>query len=253
MTNSALTALVVVLAMQTAPRMQSLIAVVRPVLPFPGATADGDLPADNSAASKWFVLWPAAADDTRITVRANPLHPDVQKASADAMGEINKAVAAAERRAQAAYDRALEQLRKGGKTGELEPVTLDDEGVAGQRIDAELEATIELDSAASFEIDSGEAPTVAPAATAGVWVVSVPANTYRSGDSKERREQFRAAESRLFFGLSSRPDATKLGNRPRYRVTVPQSITAFCVVIRGNAELVAELTASADWAQLAAR
>lgn len=252
MTNVVLTAMAVVLAIQAAPRMQSLIAAVRPVLPFPSANAGGDLPADNSAASKWFVVWPADADETRIIVRANPLHPDVQKASAEAMGEINRAVAAAERRAQAAYDRALEQLRKGGKTGELEPVTLDDEGVAGQRIDAELEAIIELTSAASFEIESGEAPTIAPAA-GGIWVVSVPANTYRSGDSKERREQFRAAESRLFFGLVSRPDLTRVGDGPRYRGTIPPSTTAFCVLIRGNAELVAELTSGVDWTQLAAR
>jgi type II secretory pathway pseudopilin PulG len=199
------------------------------------------------------VLWPATADDTRIIVRANPLHPDVQKASAEAMGEINRAVAAAERRAQAAYDRALEQLRKGGKTGELEPVTLDDEGVAGQRIDAELEVIIELAAAASFEIESGEGPTITPGANAGIWVVSVPANTYRSGDAKERREQFRAAESRLFFGLPSRPETSRPGGGARYRVTIPQSATAFCVVIRGNAGLVAELTANADWTQLAAR
>jgi hypothetical protein len=241
------------LALQPAAGMERLIAAVRPVLPFPDARAGGDLPIDNSAASKWFVVWPGAPDETRIIVRANPLHPDVQQASAEAMEAINAAVAVAERKAQAAYDRALEQLRKTGKAGELEPVTLDDEGVAGQRIDAELEVTIDLTPATSFEIDGDEAPAITAGAGGPTWIVSVTAHTYSAGEGKERREQFRAAESRLLFGVPSRPDTTRLRDAPRFRVAITPSATAFAVVIRGNATLVAALTSEADWTLLAAR
>src|SRR5262245_58161285 len=114
-------------------RIDALAAAVRPALPFPAATSDGELPADQSAIAKWFVIWPSTADDTRIIVKANPLHPDTQKAGAEAMNRINAAVAAAERRAQAAYDKALEELRRTGKGGDIESITLDDEGVAGER------------------------------------------------------------------------------------------------------------------------
>ena len=109
-----------------APRIDALVAAVRPVLPYPAASPDGELPADNSTASRWFVVWPAGPVDTRIVVKANPLHPETQKAGAQAMDQINAAVAAAERRAQDAYDKAIEQLRRTGKGSELEAITLDD-------------------------------------------------------------------------------------------------------------------------------
>ena len=75
-----------------APRIDALVAAVRPVLPFPGASDDGELPADNSAQSRWFVVWPANPGDTRIVVKGNPLHPETQKAGAQAMDQINAAV-----------------------------------------------------------------------------------------------------------------------------------------------------------------
>ena len=238
-------------AAQLSPRMTSLVEAVKPVLPFPSSAPDGDLPIDNSAASRWFVVWPSDGDDTRIIVRANPLHAEVQQASADAMEEINAAVAAAERRAQASYDRALEQLRKTGTAGSLATVTLDDEGVAGERIDAELEVTIDLADAASFEIASGEAPTVQPGTGAVSWIVTIPPNTYRPTSGDDRREHFRAAETRLYFGVTSRPTVTRQGDEPRFTVEIPAA--AFSVIIRGNASLVPKLVTAADWSRLSPR
>ena len=241
------------LATQLTPAMDALVAALRPVLPYPPANAAGDLPSDNSAASRWFVVWPSERDDTRVIVRGNPLHPEVQKVSAEAMGHINAAVTAAERRAQAAYDRALEQLRKTGKSTELEPLTLDDEGIAGERIDAELEVTIELTPVAPFELTSGEAPAIAAAVNGAAWRVSVPAITYRLASGADRREHFRAAESRLYFGIAAAPTVSRVGDEPRYRVQVTPSATAICVTVRGNESLVGEIVTNTDWSRLARR
>jgi hypothetical protein len=240
-------------AAQLLPRMSALVDVVRPLLPFPTANSDGDLPADNSPTARWFVVWPEGAEATRIIVRGNPLHPEVQKSSVAAMEEINAAVAAAERRAQASYDRALERLRKTGKGGELETISLEDEGVAGQRIDAELEVVIELAAAESFEIHSGQAPVVASGRGGVGWVVTVPANVYRSTTAEGQREHYRAAESHLYFGVSGRPTVDQVGDEPRFKVAISPSNTAFSVVMRGNASLVSTLVNEGDWARLVSR
>jgi hypothetical protein len=246
-------ALAGLLAAQLTPAMEALVAALRPVLIYPSANAAGDLPSDNSAESRWFVVWPAERDDSRVIVRANPLHPDVQKMSAEAMEDINAAVTAAERRAQAAYDRAIDQLRKTGKSTELEPVTLDDEGIAGERIDAELEVTIELTPVAAFELISGAAPAIQAVPNTAAWRVSVPANTYRLTTGTDRREHFRAAESRLYFGVSTPPTVARVGDEPRYRVHITPSATAICVTVRGHEALVGAIVATTDWSQLAAR
>ncbi len=233
------------------PRVDALVAALRPVLPYPGASAKGELPADNRAAPRWFVVWPDRPDDTRIVVKANPLHPDTQKAGAAAMDQINAAVVAAERRAQAAYDKALEQLRRTGKGSELEVITLDDEGIAGERIDAELEAVIELQPVESFSIESSEAPLVEEGHGGPAFSVSVGPNTFRRATGGDRREHFRAAEVRLYFGPVTRPEVARESDEPRYRVTIAPSADGFAVVIRGNAALVRQMANETDWSRLA--
>jgi hypothetical protein len=233
------------------PRLDALVAAVRPVLPYPGASADGELPADNAATSRWFVVWPGSPGDTRIVVRANPLHPETQKAGAAAMDQINAAVVAAERRAQEAYDKAMEQLRRTGKGSELEVITLDDEGIAGERIDAELEVVLELQPAESYAIDSSQAPVVEAGRGGVTFSVSVGPNTYRPLRGTDRREHFRAAETRLYFGPVTRPEVTREGDEPRYRVTIAPSADGFAVVIRGNESLVRQIVAEANWLRVA--
>ncbi len=239
------------LVAQVPARMARLVDAVRPVLPFPSSTPAGDLPADNSAAHKWFVIWPTEPGDTRIIVRANPLHPEVQEASAEAMEKINIAVAAAERRARESYERALESLRKTGKSGELDVISLEDEGIAGERIDAELEVTIELAAVESFDIPSGEHPVVQPGTKGAAWVMTIPANAYRTTTGDDRREHFRAAESRVYLGVTAPPRVAKRDG-PVYRVTLNESApkTGAVVIIRGNASLVSALTTDTDWSRL---
>jgi hypothetical protein len=231
-------------------RFAALADAVRPLLPYPPASPGGEAPADNSADSKWFVVWPSQPDDTRIVVRANPLHPETQKAAAAAMEQIHAAVVAAERRAQAAYEKAMDEFRRTGKGADLDPVTLDDVGIAGERIDAELEMVIELTPVESFDIASGVPPTVAEGTRGPAWKVTIPANTYRSSTADDRREHFRAAEVHLYFGEVARPDVHRQGDEPQFRVLIPPAPAGFRVVLRGNETLVTQLADAADWSRL---
>ncbi len=239
------------LGAQAAPRIDALVAAVRPALPYPGASSDGDFPADNSAEPKWFVLWPRTPDETRIIVKANPLHPETQKLAAIAMGRIQEAVIAAERRAQASYDRALDELRRTGTATDIDGISLDDEGSAGERIDAELELVIELSEPHTFSVTSGVAPVVAAGRGGPTWTFTIPAHTYRATRGDDLREHFRAAETVLYFGIAARPDVTSRGDDPAYTVSVLSASQGVAVVLRGNEQLLKEVAATANWARLA--
>jgi hypothetical protein len=243
---------VATLGAQSTGRIDALVAAVRPALPFPGASSDGDFPADNSPASKWFVVWPAP-EESRIVVKANPLHPETQKAAELAMGRIQEAVVAAERKAQAAYERALEELRRTGTGTNIEGISLDDEGIAGERIDAELEVVIELQAAEAFVVRSGVAPVVAAGTGGPTWTVTVPGNTYRAKRGADLREHFRAAETTLYFGPVGRPEVARKGDDFTFNVSVPPSPQGFAVVVRGNEAILQNIVATANWTLLGSR
>jgi hypothetical protein len=240
------------LSAQGVPTATGLIDSVRPALPFPSSDNDGELPADGSSTAKWFVVWPRAEGERRIHVKANPLHPDTQAATAAAMGRIQEAVEAAERKAQAAYDRAVEEVRRTGKTTNVDGVTLEDEGVAGERIDAELELTIDLNTPTeSFQIHSSVAPKIVKGSQGVSWIVTTDPNTYRDEERGTPRDRFHAAEARLLFGVTEPPTVTRRASAPRFDVTIPPSPGAFTVVVRGNETLLKQLLSQADWARLA--
>ena len=238
---------------QLAPRVEQLVAALRPALPFPGASADGQEPAEGGADARWFVVWPASSHDARVIVRANPLHPDVQAAGAAAMGKINQAVLAAELKAQADYERAVAKVRAGAGAADVDGVTLDDEGLAGERIDAELELTIELTDVESFELWTSEAPVVHAGTNGAAWLVTTAANTYRETTGPNPRERFRPAEARVYIGPFSRPSVTRRGRLPQFAVTLPPSLGSVAVQLRGNADLVDRVIRTADWSRLGTR
>jgi hypothetical protein len=232
------------------PPVSKLVEALRPALPYPEGDEAGMQPATGGDAHRWFVIWPAADDDPRVIVRANPLHPETQRAVAEAEAAIQRAVAAAERRAQAAYDRALDEFRRTGKGSSIESITLDDEGVAGQRIDADLELTIALVPLSTLQVQSGIAPTVAAGTGGASWLVRIPANEYLEGDGAARRTVFHAAEAYLAFGEPSRPDVSRLDDRPLHAVTWAHGSSGFLVVLRGNASLLDEVLTTANWSRL---
>lgn len=238
-------------APQVSAQMDALVAAVRPALPFPAADANGELPAQGGAETKWFVVWPTESDGRLIQVKANPLHPDTQRASAAAMVRIQEVVEAAERKAQAAYDRALEEVKRSGKAPDLDGVTLEDEGIAGERIDAELALTIALDASPSFEIGSSVAPTTTPGSNGVTWTIATEANTYRVGSGGGMREHFRPAETRLIFGTTARPAVRRRGADHHFVVAVAPGARVFSVVLRGNEALLREVVTRANWGLLA--
>lgn len=236
---------------QVDPRVEALTQAVRPVLPYPDADADGELPVAGGADSKWFVVWPKTSEDRRIHVKANPLHPETQAAGAAAMARIQAAVEQAERKAQAAYEKALEELRRTGKSVDVDGVTLEDEGVAGQRIDAELELVIELNEVASYEIGSSEAPEITSGPNGVTWSITTKANTYREGDGPSAREHFRSAEARLIFGGITRPVVRRIADAQRFTVSIAPDPGAFMVVLRGNDGLLNQVKTGAEWTRVA--
>ena len=238
---------------QTTPRLDALVTALRPVLPFPAAAPDGATPATGGADSKWFVVWPSDPADTSVVVKANPLNPDTQKAGATAEGPIQAAVVQAERKAQAAYERAVDELKRTGKiSGDLTGISLEDEGIAGEKIDAELELTIDLEPGArSFEVTSSQPPAITAGTTGVTWLVTIPANTYRDASGSDTREHFRAAEARLYFGTLARPTVSKRDDRPRFSVALTPTPDTFTVMIRGNEALLKTLLTGVDWSLVA--
>jgi hypothetical protein len=160
---------------------------------------------------------------------------------------------AAERKAQAAYERALEELRRTGTGTNIEGISLDDEGIAGERIDAELEVVIELQALEAFVVRSGVAPVVAAGTSGPTWTVTVPANTYRAKRGADLREHFRAAETTLYFGPVGRPEVARKGDDFTFNVSVPSSPRGFAVVVRGNEAILQQIVATANWPALAPR
>jgi len=236
-------------ATQTPEQMATLVEVLRPALPFPAADVNGDVPVRGGESARWFVIWPGA-EERIVVVRANPLHPDIQALGAEAMARIQEAVVAAERKAQAAYERAVKELQRTGKATNLDTVTLEDEGVAGERIDAELELTIGLERPMSFEIGSSRAPVVAAGTTGARWTITTAANTYKEKHDSGAREHFRPAETRLIFGNSPAPTVARRGDTDHYAVTLVPSPGTVVVVLRGNEALLGEVLTKADWSKL---
>ena len=234
-------------------RMQMLVDAVKPALPVPAAAEDGTVPERGAEESKWFVVWPSEPGDTAIVVKANPLHPDTQKLVANAEEAIQRAVAIAERKAQAAYDRALDELKRTGKATDLDGISLEDEGAAGQRLDADLELTIKLVDPAGYEVGSSVAPAVTTGPPGVTWQVTMPSNTFQDQRTPDRRDQFAAAETRLFVGPIARPAVNRVDDRPRFAVVVPAASRGLAIVLRGNETLLKHVLAGAEWSRVVPR
>jgi hypothetical protein len=226
------------------------------VLPFPEATADG-LPANGDAAPLWTVRWPAG-DERTIEVTANPLNVANQKRAAQAEVEIQNAVRVAQQRSQSDYERALAEFTRGErKTSPIREVSLFDDGVTGERFDAETRLTIVVHVAPptlDYEVSSSLEPSVSTLAP-GVVAVGVASNTYRTPSSPEEpaRSRFAPAQARVFIG-THRPPEIREHEDDRFAVTIRQPGVAeplpVVVAVSGNGELVQDVLRGADWTRL---
>lgn len=219
---AAIAAPLAVSAQDTAPSdhvMQAVRAAMAPALPYPASDALGSLPADGKSDAPWMVR-PFEPGERAVYVLANPLNEVHQRRAAKAMAEIEASIEAAQRRAEAQFERAVAEAKRTGRSQEVDGVTLADEGIAGAKIDAESHVTIDV----SF----GE--SVPP----GVSISTTPASVYRGDDGIER---FREAQSTVSLGAS-------------HERAEPARRSSLVIRLRGNEMLIADLLRKSDWASL---
>ena len=162
--------------------MSAVRAAMAPALPFPASDELGSLPADGKSNGPWMVK-PLQPGDRIIEILANPLNEEHQRRSTKAMAQIEASIEAAQRRADLQYERAIAEAKRTGRSQDVDGVTLNDEGLAGQRIDAESHVTVEVALTAS--------------GTKSVSIDSAPPGISRGDDGVER---FREARSTVSVG-----------------------------------------------------
>jgi hypothetical protein len=242
------------------PSIRSVLAdLLAPALPYPRAREDGT-PENGDTSALWTVIWPLDAE-ARVEVVANPLNLENQKRAAAAEAQIQGAAMRSQQRSQGDYERAVAQFARGDRPGPVREVSLDDDGVAGERFDADARLLIEVvvDPAGTvFSVASSVEPRVDPAVRGAVAVV-VPANTYTEPgvNGELSRTRFAAAQARVYVGGVSPPVVRKRGDADRYDVTVPLASGdtvghRVAVTLSGNSTLVDQVLERADWARLQA-
>jgi hypothetical protein len=223
-------------------------------LPFPDTVADGTVPVNNNAEALWMIE--ADQRDQTIRIQANPLNAVAQLRATRAMAQIESNIQAAQRRAEVQYEAALAEAKRSGRSQAVDGVTLSDEGVAGERIDAESQATIVV------EFHEREYRYLVP----GTMEPS-PVDTFPHADStvlmtpghlyKDEAGTEHWAESHRIVLLGRNLDTKVTKQRDGlYRVTaVPTTpattgLDSLSLHVRGNSELVSDILAKTNWAQL---
>ena len=231
---------------------QALIDALTPALPYPRARADG-IPESGDAGPAWSVRWPGEGDEPGVEVIANPLNADTQARAAQAEQEAQAAVMRAQRRSQADYERALEEFARDGRVSPIREVTLEDEGVAGERFDAESELVVTLELApgpAPVSILSSVAPVV-ETISERVMVVRVAPNTFReTANGQPSFLRFAPATARVYLGPFGSPSIARVGAEDRWEVTTTptgSSAQTAVMVLSGNEGLLADVLKRADW------
>lgn len=238
----------------------ALVTAVGKALPFPVATADGT-PEKGGADAVWTVRWPAA-DGLRVEVLANPLNAGNRDRALKAEQEIQKSAMNAQRRSQGDYERALNEFERTGRTSaSIREISLRDDGLAGERYDAESQLTITAQAIAAthrYTVSTSTMPEVSTAVP-GVVVLRVPANAYLEEEVSglPGAARYCPEQAWVFFGPVGAPDIKRLGG-----ADVDVSLTGggqaaaggrgTAVWISGNAALVEQVLTQADWSVLRA-
>ena len=233
--------------------MNAVRAAMAPGLQsFPDTEPDGATPVGGNTNALWMVR-PLQPGDTSIEIHANPLNEVNQLKANRAMAIIERNIEAAQRRAAAQYDRAVEEARRTGKSQEVDGVTLSDEGIEGAKIDAESQVFVDVafnQPAYRYLINSGAQPVSSTELAGGVAIVSFPSNTYR--DSATNADRFFAAEAVVFLGRIVQPKVSKSGDNS-YEVfgtatpTDRVGVNTIVLRLKGNEALVKELLKKTTW------
>lgn len=239
------------------PLAEALVASVRPALTFPDARPDGTAP-DASPTPVWTVRWPA--DGTaRVEVVANPLNPGNRARALQVEEEIQKSARQSQDRSQADYEQALRDFARIGKVGAIHEVSLDDEGLAGERYDAESQLSIEAIEVSGdhrFEVGTSRPPEVFPGSDGVAAVIRVAANEYDDRrDGADALRRYCAEQAWVLLGsLTPRVDFRRDGSKAVLTIPAPPAGAGRPVIValRGNVELVDRVLQNATWAPLRA-
>jgi hypothetical protein len=236
----------------------ALRPALAPALPFPETQPDGTAPG-GAPEPIWTVTWPKAGD-LLVNVVANPENPGNRQRALKAEEEIQKAAMASQRRSLADYEQALSDFQRTGKVGSIREISLSDDGVAGERFDAESQLTIRaelFDGTHAFTVATSRMPQALPASGGPAFIIRVAANTYRDAGTPDAPGQARFCPEQawVFVGALrpadiTRADETKAGISVG---TAVQASRGLVVSMSGNVELVDRVLRQADWSLLRAR
>jgi hypothetical protein len=236
-----------------------LVKAMRAALPFPAATSEGT-PVGGGADAVWTVRWPEAGD-ARIEVLANPLNAGNRDRALKAEQEIQKSAMNAQLRSQGDYERAVKEFERTGRASTVREISLRDDGLAGERYDAESQLTIVAQAIApghQFTVSTSALPAVS-AAVPGLMVVRVAANAYQEPESSglPGMGRYCPEQAWVFFGQVGTPVITRRAGAD-VDISMTESGEASSrrrgsvVWISGNAGLVEQVLMQADWAVLRA-
>lgn len=234
--------------------MAAVRAAMAPALPFPATGADGTLPADNSTEPQWMIR--TNQGDRTIDVLANPLNAAVQLRANRAMAQIENNIQAAQRRATLQYEAAVAEAKRTGRSQAVDGVSLSDEGVAGERIDAESYASIVVEfheREYRFLVPGSMEPRLGESFhQPDVEVLTVPGHVYKDeADTEHYAESHRI----ILLGRDLDTKVTKQKDGLYVVTAVPTApatagLDSLAVHVRGNAVLVADILAKTNWSQL---
>jgi hypothetical protein len=236
----------------------ALVAALRPALPFPEARPDGT-PPGGATEPVWTGRFPRDGEP-RVDVVANPLNPGNRARALKAEEEIQKAAMASQRRSQADYEKAVSDFQRTGKVGDIREISLADEGLAGERYDAESQLTVRaqiFEETYAVEVSTSRMPSSSPPGAGPAFILRVAANTYLDAGTNDEPAtvRFCPEQAWVFFG-ALRPAEIVSESDSAVRVSVASAAPGgrgLVVTLSGNAELVDRVLQQADWALLRAR
>lgn len=225
--------------------MPAVRAAMAPALPFSDTDKSGVFPADGKVEPLWMVR-PPEPGELMFEVIANPLNEVNQLRAARAMAQIQSNIESAQRRAALQYEHAVAEAKRTGTSQEVDGVTLADEGVAGQKIDADSHVAVEVAShqqSYAFEFASAM-ESLSTTTLDGRVVIAVPASTYR--DERVGTDRYAEAQTFVFLGRIPPPQVRHLANHA-FEIIASADAPSMVVRLRGNETLIADLLRKTNW------
>jgi len=226
----------------------ALREAVAGALDVPESLPDGT-PRDGRAESPWLRVPPSASEEAAVSIVANPLHPEQRARALAAEREIQQAARASQDASQRDYDRAVDAFSRGLPTPDrLREISLDDEGVAGQRYDAESELTVQATWQEGPLVLTRQGPSApGPVASTGRPWVCVAAAAGEYG----RPARYAPTELWVGVGVSAAPSIQALSDTT-FEVTLGAASDGPWVLVHasGHRALIETLTGDAPWMPL---